>query len=726
MDRRTEDEQHIGESVDAEQDYLSVLDTIPYSYFETNHEGVITFANQALQRMVGLSDRGEIIGLPFERFTAPLSVRSFTELLSAMFATQRSVPRFEYCFRRIDGSIGPAEASISPMVRDGEVVGARGFIRDASDNVQAEARAAELSAVGRVAATVSRSLNLDDVLQSICEELTAIFPVRNAGVGLISSDRKHLEVVAFHSPHPGEKSALGMTLPFADSPSSQEVIRSRRTLVIQDSQTDPRSGSMSEIARARGTRAIMIVPLLSRGEAIGTIGMPATDPFHVFTDKEVELAETIANQIAVAIDNARLYSQTESALTIAERDLEIGREIQSGFFPQAIPEIPGWEIAAEFQPARHVAGDFYDVFRLKNAPYTAFAIADVCDKGVGAALFMVLFRSLLRAFSERIAEGPDLERQLLSVLDSTNTYIAEYHGRSNMFATIFFGLLDPESGDFHYINGGHEPPIVLNKSGEISQRLSPTGPAVGLFPGLEYAVRRYRFRNGDCLVGFTDGTTDARNGEGARFTEKRLLGAVAHQWTSLYSMLFELKAGLRSHIGEQLQFDDITLFAIRRTERGTHPTHAICRPATVETVPEVRTFVESAASYCGLTHDVVVALKSAADEICTNIAQYGYPDAAPGVLSVELTVDSTRGGDGSVARVTITDDGMHFPPDAAPAPDLSADWASRQSGGLGLYLARQFVDSVSYERIPAGANRLVLEKHITHSNTGGLKDSGDS
>ena len=234
----------------------------------------------------------------------------------------------------------------------------------------------------------------------------------------------------------------------------------------------------------------MIVPLLTRGEAIGTIGMPGKDPEHVFTEDEIELAETIASQIASAIDNAQLHAKTELALDVAERDLEIGRQIQSGFFPEVLPEIPGWEIATHFHAARQVAGDFYDVFRFKDSNFTAFIIADVCDKGVGAALFMVLFRSLLRAFSETMITAANVQEQLLSIILNTNNFIAEHHGKSNMFATLFFGILDPDSGSLYYVNGGHEPPAILDKDGWIIQRLMPTGPAVGMFPDMEFKVEQ--------------------------------------------------------------------------------------------------------------------------------------------------------------------------------------------------------------------------------------------
>ncbi len=327
-----------------------------------------------------------------------------------------------------------------------------------------------------------------------------------------------------------------MFLPIEGNTSSKEVMEKKKTVVIQDAQNDPRTSSVADISRSRGTRSIMIVPLLARGEAIGTIGMPAKNPNHVFTQNEIQLAETIASQIAAAVDNAQLHARTESALGVAERDLEIGRQIQSGFFPEKLPDVPGWEVAAHFQPARQVAGDFYDAFKIKDSDLIAFIIADVCDKGVGAALFMVLFRSLLRAFSEMRITKQDVHERLLNIILNTNNFIATYHSKSNMFATLFFGVLDPTTGTLYYVNGGHEPPIILDADGSVIRRLMPTGPAVGMFPDMEFRVEHVNFNEGEMLVGFTDGTTDARDPFGEKFSEERLLKSIGKPWSSNFSM----------------------------------------------------------------------------------------------------------------------------------------------------------------------------------------------
>ncbi|HUF39189.1 MAG TPA: SpoIIE family protein phosphatase [Anaerolineales bacterium] len=694
---------------------VAILDTLQDPYFEAVPSGTITLVNRAFCEALAYPSKEDVVGRNFRHFTAREDVRTIFEHFKTLYRTGQPIPPFEFHYLRRGGEIQVAEIVVSPILENGEVTGARGILRDISERIRAERilkqakeaaehHAVELAAINRVAATVSRSLNLDEVLQSVCVELTRVFPIRNAGIGLLNAARTGLQVVAFHSADPGETSALGMTLPLEGSAASQEVLAEKRTVVVQDAQLDARMRGMAEITRERGTKAIMIVPLLARGEAIGTIGMPARDPDYVFREKEIELAETLASQIAAAVDNARLHGLTESALDVAERDLEIGRQIQAGFFPEALPEIPGWELGARFDAARQVAGDFYDAFRFKDSNLTALIVADVCDKGVGAALFMVLLRSLLRAFSAGRVDPENVRTLLLEIVLNTNNFIAEYHGRSNMFATLFFGVLDPDQAILHYVNGGHEPPVVTDATGAIRRRLMPTGPAVGLFPDLDFGVEAVEFEPGDLLVGFTDGVTDAKNPAGEMFSEERLLDRLAAPSTSVFSVLFDLAAELKRHIGDRSQFDDITLVALRRKPEGEPERHSIRRPAAMEALADLMGFAEGAARRAGLDDEDVFAFKLVTEEVCANIIQHGFAGAAPGLIVLAFEVDQ------AAARLTIRDDGMHFAPEQAARPDLEAGWEARPIGGLGLFLVEELMDRLAYTRTEDDFNQFELIK----------------
>jgi len=281
-----------------------------------------------------------------------------------------------------------------------------------------------------------------------------------------------------------------------------------------------------------------------------------------------------------AIENAKLFAESEKAREIAERDLEIGRQIQAGFFPEELPAISGWEVAAHFQAARQVAGDFYDVFAVENNSKVAVIVADICDKGVGAALFMALTRSLVRAFSlqrfeENIGSGENqtsdkTEAALKSVVSLTNDYLAETHSEANMFATLFFGILEPKTGTLTYINAGHEKPVVFS-SKEVKEYLNPTGPVVGAYPELDFKTRAIRLDPGDFLFAYTDGVVDAINEAGEFFTKDRLISQLTQPSDSASAelLLEKVKARLYGHMEGAEQFDDVTMVLVHRNFNNT-------------------------------------------------------------------------------------------------------------------------------------------------------------
>lgn len=259
-------------------------------------------------------------------------------------------------------------------------------------------------------------------------------------------------------------------------------------------------------------------------------------------------------------DKEQLYAQS------LERDLEIGRRIQGSFLPETLPFAPGWELVAAFQPARQVSGDFYDAFELAGKTHLGIVMADVCDKGVGAALFMALFRTLIRAMSEynfpgQSATPEEIAASMLKTIWQTNEYISRTHGNANMFATVFFGVQNLQTGVLHYINGGHEPPLLGRASG-ASEYLDPTGPIVGALPDMEFELQFVQLEPGDTLLCYTDGVTEARNPEGFFFGEDRLPGMLQASAQASLDLILE---SLKTFTDGAEQNDDITMLALRRT-----------------------------------------------------------------------------------------------------------------------------------------------------------------
>jgi serine phosphatase RsbU (regulator of sigma subunit) len=269
-------------------------------------------------------------------------------------------------------------------------------------------------------------------------------------------------------------------------------------------------------------------------------------------------------RVGSSLARKRLHDAEQRHARSLERELEIGREIQRGFLPDQIPAPDGWELRAHFRPARQVAGDFYDAFPLPGGR-VAIVLADVCGKGVGAALFMALFRSLFRALAEpQFATASETSDGLRATVQGTNDYIARTHGNANMFATVFFAVLDPASGSVDYVNAGHELPALLGADGAVRTRLAPTGPAVGLMAELPFGVARECIGRGETLVAYTDGVVDARNPAEESYGEDRLMGLFADGGATAQGLIERVDSALGAFIADAAQFDDIAMLAARR------------------------------------------------------------------------------------------------------------------------------------------------------------------
>ncbi len=274
-----------------------------------------------------------------------------------------------------------------------------------------------------------------------------------------------------------------------------------------------------------------------------------------------------------AVRNARTQAEIERARRVAERELEIGRKIQAGFLPARLPNPAGWQIAAYFRPALQVSGDFYDVFELAGGRCLGIVIADVCDHGVGSALFMALSRSLIRAFAlqnaDRLAVRPGeaagwSHALALDTVRQTNAYIADNHGDAGMFATLFLGILDPDSGSLTYVNGGHEPPLFL-RHGRDPVYLKATGLAVGALSESAYTSKVIQFEPGDRLILYTDGLTDAEGEAAAHFSKERLVRLVSEDTADAQSAVDRVIRALNSHVGSGSPADDVTLVFLYRS-----------------------------------------------------------------------------------------------------------------------------------------------------------------
>jgi GAF domain-containing protein len=434
---------------------------------------------------------------------------------------------------------------------------------------QAERRAhAQTETLRSVAQALNRSLSLMEVFNLVLTEIQKVIPYDSAGVYQVHENRR---VFVTGRGFSNLQDLVGVSFEFNqhEDEIGYLISQSLQPLILADaSESYPQYFSTGSHAVTK-IHSYMAVPIVLNQKLIGMITLGREQP-GFYTDGHAGLAMAFAAQAATAIENARLWEQEKLFRKALERELEIGREIQAGFLPEALPQVEGWEIAASLMSAREVAGDFYDAFELPNGKI-GLVIADVCDKGVGAALFMTLFRSLIRITSNReyfehngnSNTSLSIATRLQHSMTLTNNYIAETHKGSGMFATVFFGILDPQEGSLIYINGGHEAPLIIH-SGQVRESLRKTGPAVGAIWDACFEVRAAQLDLDETLFAFTDGAPEAKDPPGQFFGRHRLVDLLRGHTGSAQELIKHIEDELHHYMDSATQFDDITLLAVRR------------------------------------------------------------------------------------------------------------------------------------------------------------------
>jgi len=266
--------------------------------------------------------------------------------------------------------------------------------------------------------------------------------------------------------------------------------------------------------------------------------------------------QSLAAQIASALHQSVVYDRL-LAHQKTQNELEFARLVQAGFLPSSLPETSGWQLAASLEPAREMAGDFYDVIELPSG-CLGILIADVADKGVGPALYMALSRTLIRTFAMQYDTQPE------EVFRAANERILQDAGES-LFVTAFYGVLDPQSGNFTYVNAGHNPPFMLQACDQGIFMLPKPQLPLGIEETMQWTPNRMTINDGDVLFLYTDGAVDAENAEEEMFGMERIpvtlgkcKGLSAEEVRSCFI------SRINEFTGSMPQFDDITLMVVRR------------------------------------------------------------------------------------------------------------------------------------------------------------------
>lgn len=277
-----------------------------------------------------------------------------------------------------------------------------------------------------------------------------------------------------------------------------------------------------------------------------------------YITKPFQLEEVLA-RVETHLSLRRLQRNLQEANRRMEAELVLAAQVQASFIRRDLPVLPGWELAAALVPAKLTSGDFYDAMPLPGGAL-GILMADVVDKGVGAALYMAMSCALLRAF---LAEHPAQPEQVCGIV---NGRLLEY-ATADQFVTVFLGILDPGAGTFTYANAGHNPPLLLHAAASAPARwLTNSGPPLGTFEGVSWRAERVSLAPGDALILYTDGVTEAESpAEG--FYEVERLAAVARG--ALHHRAGAIRDTILQDVGRFTagapQSDDMALMVLKRS-----------------------------------------------------------------------------------------------------------------------------------------------------------------
>jgi len=463
----------------------------------------------------------------------------------------------------------------------------------------------------------------------------------------------------------------------------------------------------------RGAGVALVVPLVTQGELIGTLNLGPRLSEQEYSTDDRRLLATLAAQAAPAIRVAQLVR--EQAAEAAEREryeqeLKVAQLIQQQFLPHELPQLPEWQVAAYYGPARVVGGDFYDFIDLGEGRI-GVVVGDVTDKGVPAALVMARTHSILRAEAPRLIDpGRVLAR-------ANELLVPEMPPK--MFVTCLYGVLEPESGRFRFANAGHNLPYVRTPDGVIELRA--TGLPLGLLPDISYEETTGTIGAGHTVLLYSDGLVEAHGPDRDMYGFPRLREEMAPAHTG-DRLLDHLLDDLHRFTGPGWeQEDDITLVSLQRSpgagawseerevpitrdqvplpdaagtrdvapEPTTEPLLAFSVEGAIGNERAAMQRVADAVAPLNLEPARLERLKTAVAETVMNAIEYGSQG------NPEVPVDVRVDADDTVIRVRVTDRALSGPVPDAEMPDLDAKLDGRQKPrGWGLFLIRHMVDGM--------------------------------
>lgn len=436
------------------------------------------------------------------------------------------------------------------------------------DTAQEQAYAS--AALLQVAQAVVSLSDLDEILGTIVRTMPILVGVQRAAVY-----RWDAAVGLFHPEQaygiPAEQRPMvWRTLKASEFPMLGAALERGQTVLCQAEggalgpenwlSAHPCSEEALEAVTYSDDRLLVALPLMLKGETFGVFLVEETTGGRRFRSRRIEILNGVAQQMALAMQNDLFQKETVSRERL-EMEVQLARQIQQTFVPEHLPSIAGWDVAARWRTARQVGGDFYDIIELPGERLGLF-IADVADKGMPAALFMALTRTLMRAAVLQTDSPAEVLRHVNDLLYPDC--------EQGMFVTAVYGVLDLKTGRFTYANAGHNPPLYVISPASLAGdgvigRLTRTGIALGVLEHAAMSERSLDLLPGQTLLLYTDGVTEAFSPAGEIYDEQRLTQVVsASVSASAEALLDEIDTSVCAFIADAPVSDDITMLAVRR------------------------------------------------------------------------------------------------------------------------------------------------------------------
>ncbi|HEX6385756.1 MAG TPA: SpoIIE family protein phosphatase [Anaerolineae bacterium] len=403
--------------------------------------------------------------------------------------------------------------------------------------------------------------DLTDLMAYLVEEVQRLLQVDACAVLLVRSEDPNTLRFRAATGWRSDPVANQYCVPADARSGSGQVMRTQQPLILEDLRQDEPAAWVDEWLKAEGFESAAIVPLVADGRSIGSLVINVRQPRR-FDESEIRFLQLMANQAALAIEKARLHHE-EIKRHRMEEELAVGRQIQVSMLPPGVPVVPGWQFSAVYEPAKQVGGDFYDFFELPGEPgRLGLVIADVSGKGVPAALFMALSRTIIRNNALRGRSPAD-------TLIWANRFIQE-DSQTDMFLTAFYAALHTNSGRLTFANAGHNRPLWWRATLGEFEELVASGIVLGVLDDVELEERESEIAPGDVLIFYTDGVTESMNRSYEEFGVARLKAVVSDALEpkpnpAAQAVLNAVLDAVKSFTGDALQYDDFTLFVVCRS-----------------------------------------------------------------------------------------------------------------------------------------------------------------